>query len=399
MRVGISGLAVCNPTGLGRLSRIYLLALALAEPEWELHVYLRGPAGLQALREECDRRTRDVVDQLVPHYPPLPGLNRLMLEEWDLPRRFARLGLDAYLGCDFSLPPKPLAPREAVILPDLLPYTQPGTLSWRARWLYRRGITRSAARASVLLCISQHTRQLVLSRFPHLAGEARVVYPGLSPKLWQLAQLEHHADHLPQVRGSLHSFSTRGRFILAVGALGARKNTGLLVRVYSEVVLAGDYRGSLVLAGGDGRYHTAPRRGGLALELAGPALRDDQPSAEIHDIGRVSDYDLSQLYRHADLLVSLSTEEGFGFPVLEALAHGTPALVTSGSSMTEIAQRGIVSTGLAPEECRQVLASALGALPLLRQEAATLPMQAYSIERLGSEVAQALAGGRTNAEG
>ncbi len=392
VRVGISGLAVSNRSGLGRLSRIYVLALALAEPEWELHLYLRSPHDLQLLRDECDRASSGLVEQFIAHFPPLPGLNRLLLEEWDLPRQFAPLQLDAYLGCDFNLPPRRVAVREVAILPDLLPFTQPGTISWRARWLYQRGIRRSAARAQSLLCISQHTRQELVRRFPQLDGAARVVYPALSPRLWQLARQEQHADHPPQVHGSLHGFATSGRFILAVGTLGARKNTELLVRVYSAVVHAGDYRGSLVLVGGDGRYHTAPRPASLALEMAGPAFRQRQPSAEIYDLGRVSDYDLSQLYQHADLLVSLSTEEGFGYPVLEALAHGTPALVTAGSSMTEIAQRGIVTTGLGSADCRQTLASALGALPLLRQEAAALSPQAYSIARLGRELSTALSG-------
>jgi glycosyltransferase involved in cell wall biosynthesis len=390
LRVGISGLAVNNRSGLGRLSRIYLLALALAQPDWELHIYLRCAQDLQLLREECSHGTSCLPGQFIAHYPPVPGLNRLALEEWDLPRQFTPLKLDAYLGCDFNLPPRRVAQREVAILPDLLPFTQPGTVSWRARWLYQRGIRRSAARAQALLCISEHTRKELMLRFPQFTGEARVVYPALSPRLWQLARQEQHADHPPQVHGSLHGFGTSGRFILAVGTLGARKNTELLVRVYSEVVHAGDYRGSLVLVGGDGRYHTAPQPPPLALEMAGPAFGRRQPSAEIYDLGRVSDYDLSQLYQHADLLASLSTEEGFGYPVLEALAHGTPALVTAGSSMTEIAQRGIVTTSLNYADCRNNLVSALGALPLLRQEAAALPPQAYSIERLGQELSAAL---------
>lgn len=392
MRVGISGLAVSNRSGLGRLCRIYLLALALAEPEWELHLYLRRPQDLQLLRDECSRATHGLADQFTVHYPPLPGLNRLALEEWDIPRRFATLRLDAYLGCDFNVPSRRVAQREVVILPDLLPFTQPGAVSWRARWLYRRGIRRSAARAQALLCISQHTRAKLLQLFPQLAGTAQVVYPALSPRLWQLAQMEPQVDHPLHVHGSLHGLVTAGRFILAVGTRGARKNTELLVRVYSAVVQAGDYRGSLVLVGGDGRYHTAPQPHHLALELAGPVLRQHASSAEIYDLGRVSDYDLSQLYQHADLLASLSTEEGFGYPVLEALAHGTPALVTAGSSMTEIARQGIAATALDYAQCVKTFASVIGALPLLRQEAAALPSQVYSIERLGRELSAVLSG-------
>jgi len=398
VRVGVSGLAVGNSSGLGRLSRIYLLALASAAPQWELHVYLRSPHDIHTLRAECDQQTQSALDNLVPHYPPTQALNRLLLEEWDLPRQFARLKLDAYLGCDFTLPPAPLAKREVVILPDLIPFTNPGTVSWRARWLYRRGVRRSLRRRACMLCISQHTLETLRRLFPRDSSEARVVYPALSPRLWQLARQLHVSDHALQVTGSLHQLVDPGRFILSVGVAGPRKNTELLVRVYRSVVLDGEYRGSLVLVGGDGRFHTAPYGTKLALQPVGLAPAERSHGAEIHDLGRVSDHELSQLYAAADLLVCLSTEEGFGFPVLEALAHGTPALVTAGSSMTEIAERGIAATPLNFEECRQRLVSTVHAQPLLRQEAACLPVEKYSVERLGRELLAALQGGGSKGE-
>lgn len=391
MRVGISGLAVENASGLGRLSRIYLLALASARPDWELHVYFRSPRALQSLRAECDQQSADIVDYFIPHYASAAGLNRIVLEEWDLPRRFTRLKLDAYLGCDFTLPPKPLAELEAVILPDLIPFTNPSTVSWRARWLYRRGVRRSLCRRAHFLCISRHTLATLQQLFPEQSTAATVVYPALSPRLWQLAQLQHSSDHPLQVQGSLRMLVDPGRFILAVGVSGARKNTALLVRVYRNVVQSGEYRGSLILVGGDGNFHTAPQSDKFALQPAGAPAHRREHSAEIHDIGRISDYDLSQLYAAADLLVNLSTEEGFGFPVLEALAHGTPALVTAGSSMTEIALRGIATTPLGFEECNSRLVSTINALPLLRQESASLPVEQYSIQRLGRELAAVLA--------
>jgi glycosyltransferase involved in cell wall biosynthesis len=397
VRLGISGLALGNPTGLGRLSRVYVLALAECAPDWELHVYVRRMADLQCLRDECDRRSEALVDRLVVHRAPAPWLNRLILEELDLPRQFAPLRLDAYLGCDFTLPGRRLAPREFAVVPDLLPFTRPGTVSWRARFLYRRGIRRCLRRQATLLCISRHTADAFARLFPRAAPRTAVVRPTLSPRLWQLARAERHGDHPPQVQGTLHRLSAPGPYILAVGTAGSRKNTPLLVDVYREVVMRGDYRGSLVLVGGNGRFHTAPDGQRLALETAGAAWHETRTSAEVYDLGRVNDYDLSQLYHHADLLVNLSSEEGFGFPVLEALAHGVPALVTAGSSMTEIADRGIAATPLERAECGRRLISALHALPLLRQEAAGVPEEQYSLERLGSDLVQVLSGGATDA--
>lgn len=387
-----------HPTGLGRLSRTYLLALARSAPDWELHIYFRNRGQLEDLAGECpsgdgfDLETQVSAGKIIPYFPPINGLNRLVLEELDLPRQFGRLELDAYLGCDFTLPPRSLATRELVILPDMLPFTQPKTVSWRARLLYRRGIKRSVQRRASLLCISQHTRDALRSTFSNHRCPVHVIHPALSPRLLQLAHGSRTSDVPLQVHGELHSVNSPGPYLLSVGVAGPRKNTALLVNVYRSLVLSGEFNGSLILAGGDGQCHSAPETRTLALETAQPSPRNHaSPPPAVYDLGRVSDRDLSQLYRDADLLVNLSTEEGFGYPVLEALAHGTPALVTAGSSMTEIATGGIATTSLNARECTGKLLSALGALPLLRQEASKLPLDYYSIDRLGRELKSVIA--------
>ncbi|MBN2083195.1 glycosyltransferase [bacterium] len=393
MRVGISGLAVGHPTGLGRLSRTYLLALAEAAGDWELHVYFRNRRQYEHLSDELAGGTGEVPANIQPHYPPVPGLNRLLLEEFDLPRQFGRLALDAYLGCDFTLPRRQLAARELVVLPDLLPFTQPATVGWRARLLYRAGIRRSIGRRAVLLCISPHTKDALDRLFPGHGCETPVIMPAISPRLLALAQSQPGVDLPLQVRGSLHAVTSPGRFLLSVGVLGPRKNTELLAHLFQRLVLEGEYHGSLVLAGGDGSFHTAPDERRLAFTTVQPLPaqeRDRTPA--IYDLGRVSDHDLSRLYRDADLLVSLSTEEGFGYPVIEALAHGTPALVTAGSSMAGIAPGGVAATELEPARCYERLVSALNALPLLRQEAAGILSEDYSSERLGRQLRAAVAG-------
>lgn len=392
VRIGLSGLSVSNPTGLGRLARIYLIALANAAPDWELHVYFRSPACREALLAECDRDTCGCCEAIVAHYPPMPGLNRVVLEEYDLPRQFAKLDLDAYLGCDFTLPGWKVARREYIVFPDMLPFTKPGTVNWRAQWLYRRGIKRSLARQAQVVTISSYSANTLSTLFPQSAA-AKVIYPALSPRLWRFAQ-NQEADHALQVRGTFANIQRPGPFILSVGVAGKRKNTRLLVETHTNLVRQKSYQGSLVLVGGDSGFHTAPRTGkSLAIEAVGYSPSSAAPGPQVYDIGRVSDYDLSQLYHGADLLVSLSTEEGFGFPVLEALAHGTPALVTKGSSMVEIANTGIVQTPLNKAECLSRLKSTLGALEILRREALQLDVGQYSIGRLGNELAELLSGG------
>lgn len=390
VRAGVSGLAVSNRAGLGRLSRVYLLALAEAWPQWELHVFFRCREDLEALRAECGSAGSDLPSCLIPHFPPVAGLNRLLLEEFLLPAAFAPLRLDAYLGCDFTLPPRRLANREAVVVPDLLPFTRPGTVGWRARWLYRRGLVRAQARQASLLFISRHAQGSYERLFGPAPEGSQIAYPALSPRMQALAARARLEDHPLQVIGTHARLIDPGRFILYVGRNDARKNLPLLVSAYCQLVQSAAYRGSLVLAGGDGRYHTAPRPGPMAMQFAGSAGPEPSRSAEIHDLGRVSDYELSQLYDHADLLVNLSKEEGFGYPVLEALAHALPALVTAGSSMLEISDGGIAATRLDQASVVNRLGEALGALPLLRAEAQQFDATRFSIQRLGVDLASSL---------
>jgi glycosyltransferase involved in cell wall biosynthesis len=392
MNIGVSGLAVGNQAGLGRLARICIIALASMAPQnCQLHVYLRRQADVELLESECSNTSAGSLDRLHLHYPTVGGLNRLILEELLLPRAFGKLGLDAYLGLDFTLPPAPLARTEAVMLPDLLPFTRPETLSWRAKWLYRRGVRRCVSRNARLLCISDMTRQALLRVHPDVST-ARVVYPALSPKLMSRALKMHDAGRPVQVRGTHRGFAARGGYLLSVGITGRRKNTELLVQTYRELVLSGRYKQPLVLVGGTGAFHEAAGSSAMAVETAGAPMRRGDRGAGIYDIGKVTDYELSDLYRGADLLVSFSAEEGFGYPVLEALAHGTPALVTADSPMQEIAEGGIVATRLGPADRLNALISTIGALPQLRRETAKLDLEKYTIARLGSELLAALGG-------
>jgi glycosyltransferase involved in cell wall biosynthesis len=388
VRLGISALAASNTTGLGRLARTYLLALAAAAPDWEMHAYFRSPADLKLLVDECDVRHKEMLDVLIPHFLALPVGGRLAAEEWDIPKQFGALNLDAYLGLDFTLPARAMAPREFTVLPDMLPVTRPGTLGWRARWLYQRGIQRAIERRAGLICISQQTRQ----RFQEYAAGSGcptwVVYPALSPRLEQYAAVDPPDLTRLQVMGSLNQTGVLRSYLLSVGTAGRRKNTGLLVDIHREIVLQGDYAGSLVLVGGDGSFHSAPVTGDFAFQAVGSLVNQGSRAAAVYDVGRVTDYELSLLYRGADLYVSLSVEEGFGYPVLEALTYGTPALVAAGSSMTEIAPGGIATTELERERCRRTLLSTLSALPVLRREVQAFDYTRFSLERAGRELEQ-----------
>lgn len=116
-----------------------------------------------------------------------------------------------------------------------------------------------------------------------------------------------------------------GRYVLFVGTLEPRKNVEVLVRAFQQVAPAG-WR--LVLVGAWGWLQEPERQ---RLE----ALIDADPRVEHH--GYVDDSDLANLYAGAEVFAYPSSYEGFGLPVLEAMAFGTPVIVTDTPALVEVA--------------------------------------------------------------
>lgn len=154
------------------------------------------------------------------------------------------------------------------------------------------------------------------------------------PSQYTLAQLEERWPGRPYVRipyavdaifqpGDRASAAAGGRSLLYTGGFGHRKRLGDLVGAFALVARA---------------------REDVRLVVAGAATEDFRNDVERHGLlgrvdfsGFVEDNALAQLYRDADLLVYPSMLEGFGFPVLEAMASGTPVVATTGGSIPEIA--------------------------------------------------------------
>ena len=112
-----------------------------------------------------------------------------------------------------------------------------------------------------------------------------------------------------------------GPFLLAVGTLEPRKNLPRLLEAFAEAA-AELPEHALVVAGPVGW---------------GPALRPARDAARVHLAGPVGDATLHALYEAADGVAFPSLYEGFGLPVLEAMAHGTPVLTSDRSSLPEVA--------------------------------------------------------------
>jgi glycosyltransferase involved in cell wall biosynthesis len=184
-----------------------------------------------------------------------------------------------------------------------------------------RVVPRSVARASHVLADSESTRR----DLTHLLGvspdRVTVVYPGVEARFHP----EQDAAALARVR---QRYSVGDApFVLGVGTLEPRKNWPALIRAWTRLRQASGLPHRLVIAGGKGWL----AEGIFAAAQASP-YRDD-----IVFTGFVDDADLPALYAAAGVFAFPSRYEGFGIPVVEALACGTPVVCAYNSSLPEAA--------------------------------------------------------------
>jgi glycosyltransferase involved in cell wall biosynthesis len=148
-------------------------------------------------------------------------------------------------------------------------------------------------------------------------------------------------------------------YVLNVGTLQPRKNLVAALGAFGGVVAEGAPH-TLVVAGARGWRDEA-----VLAALRQPAAR-----ARVHVLGRVSDEDLVELYQGADCLLFPSLYEGFGLPVLEAMACGTPVICADRTSLPEVAgEAGVLVDPDDPAAFAAELRELLGS-PARRQELA-----------------------------
>ena len=173
-------------------------------------------------------------------------------------------------------------------------------------------------RADAIIAVSMHTKRDVLELYGTSPHKIHVVEEGIEERFRPVAEEE--------IRMVLERHSIRKPYLLMVGTLEPRKNHALAFEALARLKAAG-WRHCLVVAGSRGWLFDAIQSNVERLQLA-----DD-----IIFTGHVPDADLPALYSGADCLLMPSLYEGFGIPVLEAMACGTPVVCSKASSLPEVA--------------------------------------------------------------
>jgi glycosyltransferase involved in cell wall biosynthesis len=239
---------------------------------------------------------------------------RIVWEQTMQPRLLQQLGSDVVHAPVYVGPLLAGCPL-VVTLHDLSFIRHPGLLRSGSR-LYLTLLTRlTARRACRVIAVSRHTAEEASQLLGVPSDQMDVVYHGVGE------------EFRPLPTEAVEAFRRRqglpDRYVLYVGTLEPRKN---LVRLAEAFAGSGAKGWSLVLAGGMGWGC-----GDLVNQIRALGMGD-----RVLFPGYVADDDLPFLYNAAEVFAYPSLYEGFGMPVLEAMACGTPVLASSTSSLPEV---------------------------------------------------------------
>jgi glycosyltransferase involved in cell wall biosynthesis len=293
--------------GIGRYVAGLSAALGRVAPELDLTL-LRDP-GAAATRLAL---------------PPLPLAGCRVspfapAQQWRVPAELRRLQATLYHSAYYLMPYLAGVPT-VVTLYDLIPLVWPAYYTATQRLIFRVGHRLALAAARMTLVISEATRQDLARYFR--VDPARIAVTPLA------ADPAMRPPPPGQVSAVLKKYNLPEHYVLYVGSNKPHKNLARMVAAWSELPhLKGGIESSLVIAGHwDARYPEARQ---LAAERG--------LAQNVRFLGPVAEMDLPALYGGARLFVFPSLYEGFGLPVLEAMACGAPVLCSNTSSLPEVA--------------------------------------------------------------
>jgi glycosyltransferase involved in cell wall biosynthesis len=267
-----------NPSGVAVYSREILLGLARAHPEQRFLWYFRPHRFLRSFHDALPRNATRRVLRGPPRAPVFHALNQRV---------------DAITA----------GTRTVATFHDLFVLTSEYS-SPEFRLRFAEQARQAAERSDVIIAVSRFTARQVEELLGVEASRIRVIPHG--------------------ARAPLHISPARENLVLMVGAVQKRKNVARLVKAFERMPTGW----KLAIAGSAEGY-------GAAMELG--AVEESPRRRDIDVLGYVPAAALEDLYGRARIFAFPSLDEGFGMPVLDAMARGVPVLTSRRSAIPEVA--------------------------------------------------------------
>lgn len=323
MRIGIDARWIFDqPSGIGIYTRELIRALAESDSSNDYVLFFNDHALEARTAEETGFLSNPRFTTQRLNYGLFSLRGQLLL-----PGLFRRLNLDVFHSTNYMIPllafpsSRNGGTAAVVTIHDAIPLKFPdhAPRSRKARFffIFKRVMREVGQRADMILTVSATSRADLITHL-HLSSDAasrvEAIYNGVSPRF------------TPPPFSSTPRDPRRVRQLLYVGRADPYKNLEMLIQAFAELQRNAPFPVRLRLAGAlDPRYPQAP-------ELA----RDLGINESIDWIEKLSPDELVRTYREADVLVMPSRYEGFGLPVAEAMACGTPVVCGRCGALEEV---------------------------------------------------------------
>ncbi len=314
MRIGFEYMLTGTaPTGVGVAVREMLAALLRRLPPKCMTIYTNASC-LATLPEGAAEQ-----EVAVSSLAGAGRLGRIVWQQMALPMSMRRQLPDVYHATGYVASPNLGSPTVLTVY-DTIALDTP-TLTTRSNFLHYRLALRRSVRASARVVVPcRYVRERLLAFVNIEPSRIHVIPLGVSSGFCPLA-----SESVPSGFGDL-GLPNSARYVLCVGRMEKKKNLGLAIEALARLRANGYPDLLLVLAGAQGNDVAHLQRLIQRLNLERAVIRT----------GYIDDDTLLALYQRAVAVLYPSLNEGFGFPPLEAMACGTPTLVSSCGALREI---------------------------------------------------------------
>jgi glycosyltransferase involved in cell wall biosynthesis len=200
------------------------------------------------------------------------------------------------------------------------------------RVLLTKFAKKSILRADRIIAVSKNTKQDILKYFPISEKKIKVIYHGFDKKLFNLEKAINK-NKIDQVKAK---YKIKGDYLIYVGAIQPRKNIKVLIKAFA--FLKNKNQANLKIK--NLKLVIAGAKAWLFKDIISKAKKSDFKE-DIIFTGYYQTQELPYLLGGAKAFIFPSLYEGFGIPVLEAMACGTPAIVAKNSSLPEVGGKAV----------------------------------------------------------
>lgn len=339
MKIGIDARMFLNPkTGVGQYVANLLRAFAEVGPENEYYLYAPRPFKLSLPEGPFYMRI-------------IPSRRSLWWMQVVLPRFLVQDGIDLYWGGNYAVPFLPRRIKKVVTLHDFVYKKYPGTLPVR---------TALHLRVALPLYLRSCHHVLVPSQNTAIDLQETYRFPGEKITVVHLAAGSAFFNKMEEkeVQDVLAKYNLSKGYLLYVGAVEPRKGVDTILKTLGVYRERNSECPFLVIAGPLG--WKTKKIVSLVSEL--------DLEKTVRFLGYVPDEDLPALYKGASIFLYPSLYEGFGLPVVEAMASGVPVITSRAASLPEVAGDAALFVNPGDEKELSMQLEKLLQDPVLRQE-------------------------------